>query len=104
VGNPLAVAVVVVAVSGAVAFIAVSVTGCAWAVVHYSEAANLRKEIEVLEANPATAAALAALNAGGGRGPSAPGDGPSTGTMVAVGALALGAIGGGIWFFTRSKG
>lgn len=101
---PIAAAVIVVAVAGAVAVIAVSLTGAAWAVVHYEQAANLRKEIELLEANPATADALAKINEGGGAGPGGPDKGPGMGTMVAVGLGVLGAVGLGVYVANKAKG
>ena len=103
IGNPIAAAAVVVAVAGAVAVIAVSITGVAWAVVHYEQATNLGNEVALLEKNPATAEALAKINAGGGAGPSAPtlpGSGGGVG-MVLGGLAVLGVVGTGIYLVTR---
>lgn len=103
IGNPIAAAAVVVAVAGAVAVIAVSVTGVAWAVVHYQQASNLASEVALLEANPATADALKQINAGGGAGPS-PSLIPesSGGWGVVIGGVAIAAaVGTGIYLVTR---
>lgn len=52
--------IIVIAVAGAV--IAVSVTGIAWAVVHYKEAQTLSDEVALIEKNPSIADALAKVN------------------------------------------
>lgn len=52
--------IIVIAIAGAV--IAVSVTGVAWAVVHYKEAQVLSDEIALIEQNPALADAIAKVN------------------------------------------
>ncbi len=52
--------IIVIAIAGAV--IAVSVTGIAWAVVHYKEAQVLSDEIALIEQNPALADAIAKVN------------------------------------------
>jgi len=52
--------IIVIAIAGAV--IAVSVTGVAWAVVHYKQAQTLSDEVALIEKNPSLADALAKLN------------------------------------------
>ena len=52
--------VIALAVAGAV--IAVSLTGIAWAVVHYKEAQTLSDEVALVERDPSLADALAKLN------------------------------------------
>ena len=54
--------VVIIAIAVAGAVIAVSVTGIAWAVVHYKEAQVLSDEIALIEQNPALADAIAKVN------------------------------------------
>lgn len=54
------VAIIAIAVAGAV--IAVSVTGIAWAVVHYKEAQVLSDEIAIIERDPSLADAIAKIN------------------------------------------
>ena len=54
--------VVIIAVAVAGAVIAVSVTGVAWAVVHYKEATILSDEVAIIEQNPALAKSLAKVN------------------------------------------
>ncbi|MDP2309936.1 MAG: hypothetical protein Q8P41_29960 [Pseudomonadota bacterium] len=54
--------VVVIAIAVAGAVIAVSVTGIAWAVVHYKEAQTLADEIALLERDPSLADAIAKIN------------------------------------------
>lgn len=99
-----AAAAVVVAVAGTVAVIAVSVTGCAWAIVHYRQAATLAKEVDLLAENPYVADALAKINAGGGKGPGGNNDNDdlSLGTVLAVGG-AVAAAAGAVWWFNRKK-
>ncbi len=55
------VVIVVIAVAGAV--IAVSVTGVAWAVVHFKEAQVLADEVALLERDPSLAEAIVRVNA-----------------------------------------
>lgn len=52
--------IIVIAIAGAV--IAVSVTGVAWAVVHYKEAQTLSDEVALIEKNPSLAEAIAKIN------------------------------------------
>jgi hypothetical protein len=52
--------VIVVAIGAAV--IAVSITGIAWAVVHYKEAQNLSDEIALIEKDPSLADAISKVN------------------------------------------
>jgi hypothetical protein len=52
--------IIAIAVAGAV--IAVSVTGVAWAIVHYKEAQVLSDEIALLERDPSLADAIAKIN------------------------------------------
>jgi hypothetical protein len=54
--------VVIIAIAVAGAVIAVSVTGVAWAVVHYKEAQVLSDEIALLERDPSLAAAIVKIN------------------------------------------
>lgn len=54
--------VVIIAIAVAGAVIAVSVTGIAWAVVHYKEAQTLADEIALLERDPSLADAIAKIN------------------------------------------
>ncbi|MDP2314861.1 MAG: hypothetical protein Q8P41_18310 [Pseudomonadota bacterium] len=54
--------VVIIAIAVAGAVIAVSVTGIAWAVVHYKEAQTLADEIALLERDPSLADAIAKVN------------------------------------------
>lgn len=64
-GNAIRVGVapaVIIAVAAAGAVIAVSLTGIAWAVVHYKEAQNLSDEVALLEKDPSIADALAKVN------------------------------------------
>jgi hypothetical protein len=62
--------VVIIAIAVAGAVIAVSLTGVAWAVVHFKEAQTLADEIALLERDPALADAIARINE------SAPSSGP----------------------------
>ncbi len=52
--------IIAIAVAGAV--IAVSLTGVAWAIVHYKEAQTLADEIALLERDPSLADAIAKIN------------------------------------------
>lgn len=54
--------VVIIAIAVAGAVIAVSLTGIAWAVVHFKEAQVLSDEIALLERDPALADAIAKIN------------------------------------------
>lgn len=54
--------VVIIAIAVAGAVIAVSMTGIAWAVVHYKEAQVLSDEIAIIERDPALAEAIARVN------------------------------------------
>jgi hypothetical protein len=54
--------VVVIAIAIGAAVIAVSVTGIAWAIVHYKEAQILADEIALLERDPSLADAIAKVN------------------------------------------
>jgi hypothetical protein len=54
--------VVIIAIAVAGAVIAVSMTGIAWAVVHYKEAQTLSDEIALIERDPSLADAIAKLN------------------------------------------
>lgn len=55
--------VVIIAIAVAGAVIAVSMTGIAWAVVHYKEAQVLSDEIAIIERDPSLAEAIAKVNA-----------------------------------------
>ena len=64
-GNAVRVGVapaVIIAIAVGAAVIAVSITGVAWAVVHYKEAQTLSDEVSIVERNPSLADALARLN------------------------------------------
>lgn len=104
VGNPLVAGAVVVAVLGTVAVVAVSITGVAWAVVHYEDAVNLSKELDTLQAHPETAAALVALRQAHeeakGNGP---GEETPSATWIGLGALAALGVGGFIYMASRRK-
>ncbi len=54
--------VVIIAIAVGAAVIAVSVTGVAWAVVHYKQATILSDEVALVEKDPSIADALAKLN------------------------------------------
>jgi hypothetical protein len=54
--------VVIIAIAVAGAVIAVSLTGIAWAIVHFKEAQTLSDEIALLERDPALADAIAKIN------------------------------------------
>lgn len=89
--------IIAIAVAGAV--IAVSVTGIAWAVVHYKEAAVLSDEVALVEQNPALADALAKVNqtaptapGNNSGGPDIPGSGGGWGWFLAALGLAGAAI------------
>ena len=55
--------VVIIAIVIGAAVIAVSLTGIAWAVVHYKEAQTLSEEIALVERDPSLADAIAKINA-----------------------------------------
>ena len=86
--------IIVIAIAGAV--IAVSVTGIAWAVVHYKEATVLADEVALIEQNPAVAEALAKVNqtapTNNSGGPDVPGSGGGWGWFLAALGLAGAAI------------
>lgn len=83
--------IIALAVAGAV--IAVSLTGIAWAVVHYKEAQNLSDEVALIERDPSIADQLAKVNQ------TAPGSAPpdlnppagTSGWVWLLGALGVGA-------------
>jgi hypothetical protein len=54
---------VIIAIAIGAAVIAVSLTGIAWAVVHYKEAQTLSEEIAIVERDPSLADAIAKINA-----------------------------------------
>ena len=84
--------VVIIAIVAAGAVVAVSVTGIAWAVVHYTEAQTLADEIALLERDPSLADAIAKVNA------SAPSSSPS------IDPTRPGGGGGGIGWFLAALG
>ena len=88
--------VVIIAIAVAGAVIAVSVTGIAWAVVHYKEATILSDEVAIIEQNPALADALAKLNETAPRSappdPTNPDSGGGFGWFLAAAGLAAAAI------------
>lgn len=88
--------VVVIAIAVAGAVIAVSVTGIAWAVVHYKEATILADEVAIIEHNPALADALAKLNESAPSSappdPTNPDSGGGFGWFLAAAGLAAAAI------------
>ncbi len=87
--------IIAIAVAGAV--IAVSLTGIAWAVVHYKEATVLSDEVAIIEANPALADAIAKVNQ------SVPSSSPADDAAKAGGGwgwllLGLGLAGAAVYF------
>ncbi len=88
--------VVIIAIAVAGAVIAVSVTGIAWAVVHYKEATILSDEVAIIEQNPALADALAKLNetapSSAPPDPTKPDSGGGFGWFLAAAGLAAAAI------------
>jgi hypothetical protein len=88
--------VVIIAIAVAGAVIAVSVTGIAWAVVHYKEATILADEVAIIEQNPALADALAKLNESAPSSappdPTNPDSGGGFGWFLAAAGLAAAAI------------
>ena len=88
--------VVIIAIAVAGAVIAVSVTGIAWAVVHYKEATILSDEVAIIEQNPALADALAKLNetapSSAPPDPTNPDSGGGFGWFLAAAGLAAAAI------------
>ncbi len=88
------VAIIAIAIGAAV--IAVSLTGIAWAVVHYKEAQTLSEEIALVERDPSLADAIAKINASAPS--SAPPDLPSPdsgggfGWLLAAAGIAAAAI------------
>ena len=88
--------VVIIAIAVAGAVIAVSVTGIAWAVVHYKEATILADEVAIIEQNPALADALAKLNetapSSAPPDPTNPDSGGGFGWFLAAAGLAAAAI------------
>lgn len=90
--------IIVVAIGAAV--IAVSITGIAWAIVHYKEATILSDEVAIIEGNPALADALAKLNE------TAPSSAPSADLGSGFGWLlaALGLAGAAIFIVPKLRG
>ncbi len=88
--------VVIIAIAVAGAVIAVSVTGIAWAVVHYKEATILSDEVAIIEANPALADAIAKVNQTAPSSPTPdptkPDSGGGFGWFLAAAGLAAAAI------------
>lgn len=88
---------VIIAIAAAGAVIAVSLTGVAWAVVHYKEAQTLADEIALLERDPALAGAIARINESAPSStppvdPTNPGRGSGWGWLLAALGLAGAAI------------
>ncbi|MFN7143687.1 MAG: hypothetical protein ACK4YP_07930 [Myxococcota bacterium] len=88
---------VIIAIAAAGAVIAVSLTGVAWAVVHYKEAQTLADEIALLERDPALADAIAKINESSPSStppvdPTNPGGGGGWGWLLAALGLAGAAI------------
>ena len=84
--------VVVIAIAIGAAVIAVSVTGIAWAIVHYKEAQILADEIALIERDPSLADAIAKVNESAPRSdpPNPPGGG--FGWFLAAAGVAAAAI------------
>lgn len=93
-------AVLVVGIVGA-AVIALSITGVAWAVVHYEKARTLQQEVALLERDPTLAPMLTSLNQSAGAAPAKPTAGVGMGLAFALGLGALGTL--ALWFATRSS-
>ncbi len=93
--------VVIIAIVIGAAVIAVSLTGIAWAVVHYKEAQTLSDEIALVERDPSLADAIAKINA------SAPSSAPPDPTNPASGGgwgwflAALGIAGAAIYIVPK---
>lgn len=88
--------VVIIAIVIGAAVITVSLTGMAWAVVHYKEAQTLSDEIALLERDPTLAEAIAKINASAPSStppdPTAPGSAGGFGWFLAAAGLAAAAI------------
>jgi hypothetical protein len=86
--------IIAIAVAGAV--IAVSLTGIAWAIVHFKEAQTLSDEIALLERDPALADAIAKINesapSSGTPDLPAPDSGGGFGWFLAAAGIAAAAI------------
>jgi hypothetical protein len=102
------VAVMVVSIAAAAAVIALSLTGIAWAIVHWERGKALEREIDLIERDPSVASSLERINdsvpnapGGGTNNDNDKGDG-STG-MVAAGVVAAALLAGGIWFASRRR-
>lgn len=89
--------VIAIAVTGAV--IAVSLTGMAWAVVHYREAQVLSDEIALLERDPSLADAIARINQSAPHSapPDPPGSGGGWGWLLA----AIGVAGAAVYLLPK---
>jgi hypothetical protein len=88
--------IIVIAVAGAV--VAVSVTGVAWAVVHYKEAQVLSDEVALIERDPALADAIARVNASAPSSSPADDAAKSGGTGLLWLLAALGLAGAAVYF------
>ena len=88
--------VVIIAIAVAGAVIAVSLTGIAWAIVHFKEAQTLSDEIALLERDPALADAIAKINesapSSGTPDLPAPDSGGGFGWFLAAAGIAAAAI------------
>ena len=88
--------VVIIAIVIGAAVIAVSLTGIAWAVVHYKEAQTLSDEIALVERDPSLADAIAKINATAPSSappdPTNPDSGGGFGWFLAAAGLAAAAI------------
>jgi hypothetical protein len=89
--------IIAIAVAGAV--IAVSVTGVAWAIVHFKEAQTLADEIALLERDPSLADAIAKINASAPR--SDPPVDPSAGGGLGWFLAAFGVAGAAIYLVPK---
>ncbi|MDP2307144.1 MAG: hypothetical protein Q8P18_14055 [Pseudomonadota bacterium] len=89
--------IIAIAVAGAV--IAVSVTGVAWAIVHYKEAQVLSDEIALLERDPSLADAIAKINESAPK--SDPPVGPSAGGGWGWFLAALGVAGAAVYLLPK---
>ena len=94
---------VVIAIAIGAAVIAVSITGVAWAVVHYKEAQTLSDEVALIEKDPSLAAAIAKLNQ---TAPNSPLPDPTNPNSGAGWLWVLGAFGlaGAAFFFLPKLG
>lgn len=83
---------IVISLAAAGAVIAVSLTGIAWAVVHYQEAETLQRELDLIERDPSIAEALARINETAARSEPPGGSGGGWGWLLAAVGIAGAAV------------